>query len=263
MRALVACMLVLSVPVPAEACRRCGYYSPCRVYVAPKVVQQVVEKKVYVPQQTIIFNNAYPAAPPGQVQYSAASYQSYASAYQPTAAQFLSLSQAQLAASQQVAQLGAGQAQLEAGLQAFREQTNQILAITQHLRAGLTGQAGGSQTLILQIGADGTVRQVTPEQVAPAAQPDNGQGQGQSPQAGGVLAAKCAKCHGGQTPKGEFYFDGVSPIDDATFRVVTEILALGKTRSGITMPPESEGSLTAEEKARSLEELLSLKGSSP
>jgi len=237
--------LIAAMAATAEAgifCRSCRSYSCSHaVYVAPKVVQQVVERKVYVPQQTVIFNNAYPAAAPGLT-----GYQAYAAPYQPSAATFASLSSEALKIAGQNSAIGQGQAQVEAGLEALRLQTQQVLAVTQHLQAGLRGAAGGgSQTLILQIGADGTVKQVTPQQV--------GAEQVQQPQTASVIADRCAKCHSGNQPKGEFYLDGQSAVDDASFRLALEAVATG------AMPPKSEPALSGEEKASIMEELLRLK----
>jgi len=240
--------LIAAMAATAEAgifCRSCRSYSCSHaVYVAPKVVQQVVERKVYVPQQTVIFNNAYPAAAPGLT-----GYQAYAAPYQPTAALFANIASEGLNIARQTSAIGQGQAQVEAGLEALRLQTQQVLAVTQHLQAGLRGAAGGgSQTLILQIGADGTVKQVTPQQVG--AEQIQQPGQAQS-----VIADRCAKCHSGNQPKGEFYLDGQSAVDDASFRLALEAVATG------VMPPKSEPALSGEEKATIMEELLRLKPS--
>lgn len=223
-------------------CRSCRSYS-CSHAVKTVVQTQVVTKPVYVPQQTIVFNNAYPAAAPGFT-----SYQSYASVYSPTAGTFAALSSEALRIAGQNSAIGQGQAQVEAGLEALRLQTQQVLAVTQHLQAGLRGAAGGgSQTLILQIGADGTVRQVTPQQVGA----DGPAGQ-QPVSTGGVVAQRCAECHSGAQPKAEFYLDGQSAIDDRT-----AIAALRAIKDG-KMPPSSRGALKPEEKAAIMEELLSL-----
>lgn len=238
-RYLIAIAAICAMGGEASACNYCrqGY----RVYHAPqKIIRQVVEKKVYVPTTNVIFNNAYPAAAPSQT-----SYQAFSSSYTPSAQTFATLSQQALTIAGQNSQLAQQQAQTEAGLAALQLQTNQVIAVTEHLRAGLAGaQGGGSQTLVLQIGADGSVRQVTPEQVQqppPTPQPQ-----------GSVIADRCAKCHSGAQPKGEFYLDGQAPVSDEAFRRIMQVLNAG------TMPPESEPELTGEEKSVILDELLSL-----
>lgn len=233
---------------PADACGLCSrgyrvYHSKPVVKVQKQVVERVVEKNHYIPQQTVIFNNAYPAAAPGNT-----SYQSFASAYAPSANGLIALASQQAEASSAVAALASQQAASEASLAALQIERDKIVAISEHLRAGLqgSGAGGGSQTLVLQIGADGSVRQVTPQQVTPdrAQQP--------LPQ-GSIIAEKCGKCHSGAQPKGEFYLDGQNAVSDSAFRLAVEKVATGE------MPPASEPELSADEKSAILEELLSLR----
>lgn len=224
-----------------------GRVRSCGVVHHAQVVKQieVVEKPVYVPQQTIVFNNAYPAAAPGATAY-ASSYQDFAAPYQPTALTFAALSSESLKIASQNAASGQGLAQVEAGLEALRLQTQQIAAVTQHLAAGLRGAAGGgSQTLVLQIGADGTVRTVAPEQAghAPqeARQPD--------PRATSLVSQRCAACHTGPQPNGEIYLDGIQPLDDATYRAAVNAVLSGR------MPPSSKPPLTDAERMQVIQEL--------
>ena len=238
--------LIAAMAATAEAgifCRSCRSYSCSHAVHVTKVVKPYVSPPQANNVTNIIFSNQYPAAAPGLT-----GYQAYAAPYQPSAATFASLSSEALKIAGQNSAIGQGQAQVEAGLEALRLQTQQVLAVTQHLQAGLRGAAGGgSQTLILQIGADGTVKQVTPQQV--------GAEQVQQPQTASVIADRCAKCHSGNQPKGEFYLDGQSAVDDASFRLALEAVATG------AMPPKSEPALSGEEKAAIMDELLRLKPS--
>lgn len=238
-------LAVFGGPCEARACHRCraGY----RVYHAPVVhkqfVERIVEKQIFVPQQTIVFNNAYPAAAPGGT-----SYQAFASSYAPSANGLIALASEQAKASSAVAALASQQAGAEASLAALAIERDKIVAISEHLRAGLQSSGGGgSQTLVLQIGADGSVRQVQPQQV----QPPQESGVGRPPQ-GSVIAERCGKCHSGSQPKAGFYLDGSSSIAGATAWSAVKAINSGK------MPPSDEPELTGEEKQSILDELQKL-----
>lgn len=71
-----------------------------------------------------------------------------------------------------------------------------------------------------------------------------------------LLAAKCARCHSGDAPKGGVTLDGKQPVDDATFRAVVKMLGTGEgVPKGMAKVIED---LKPAEKGQLTEELLGL-----
>lgn len=72
-----------------------------------------------------------------------------------------------------------------------------------------------------------------------------------------VLAQKCAKCHSGDTPKGDFALD--QPLAAAQLPKLLRVIMDGKTSSGSVMPPAGAGiTVTPEERAAMIGEACQL-----
>lgn len=76
-------------------------------------------------------------------------------------------------------------------------------------------------------------------------------------QAYGVLAQKCARCHGSSKPKGDKVVDGKTPVSNDIFIRTTEMLG-----AGIDVPDEMKqviASMSPAEKGQALDEMIPLR----
>lgn len=283
--ALITISLLVLGSSTAEACQRCGifglrcryaqpvvvkqqaYVAPVKQYVAPvayPVQAQYVAAPVYQPQPlyiTNVYNN--PNGVAGLLAQQGSSVYGYsqaAQAYMVNPSEFLRQSAELSKAAMATASLGitsynqSGQTQL--ALQAsIAEPLAKGQAASQVLNAaGLSGSSQSqtkSFSLRITQSHDGNWHLEQPE-AARAEVQANEHVPPPPPVPTSVISQKCAKCHGVDLsePKGALYFDSGHKLEAST---ITK--AIRQVRDG-KMPPD--GALTADEKGRLLDELISL-----
>jgi len=279
--AVIAIGLMLLGNATAYPCQRCGFLRPCR-FAQPVVRQQVysapvqyaqqaqyVAAPVYQPQPLYITNvyNSQPNGVAGLLAQQGSSVYSYSQAAQSYAinpSEFLRQSAELSKAAMATASLGiasynqSGQTQL--ALQAsIAEPLAKGQAASQVLNAaGLSGNVQQqTQSLALRItrGVDGNWQVQQSETIRAEVQANEHSTPPAPPVApanGSVIAARCGKCHGLALaePKHSLYLDSGHKIESAVIVAALRMVKADK------MPPDAK--LTADEKGKLLEELLSL-----
>lgn len=287
--ALITIGLLVLGSSTAEACQRCGlfgrlcrmqqpvvvkqqaYVAPVKQYVAPAQVAYV-PAPVYQPPSLYVVNNYPPSngvagiiAQQGATGYGnsvGVSYQSAALAYQNNYREFI-----QQANQLQQAMVGSLNLAVKAHTDASQTQlaleSSLLLPLARGQAAAQVLEAAGLSNNSPQSSTT-TVLKITGNRIESYTLPAENQQPGvnehtkpgelppPAPVPNSVIAAKCAECHGLELsePKHGLYLDSGHKLDST---VIVKALRMVKEEK---MPPDSK--LTADEKGRLFEELLSL-----
>lgn len=199
-----------------------------------KVVKQVVQQQVAVPQQVVNIANVYPQ---GSTVYGQGGVAQLGQLYgsNPTLAMQLAADNGKVWAQAFTAAVNSGTASNEA-----IARVAQVQAATAHLQAATSSSSSRVENLQITQGAGGI---------------EVHRGEQQSNRTGSIIAAKCASCHGTElaSPKGAVYIDGGMELPSKTIVRSLDILR------GNEVPSAMEGvvaKLSDDDKAALMEELL-------